>query len=327
MRMIWILMALAVATLLAVMLLRPGAGPGDDAENAPVSREDAAAGDTTQQPDPERDEDIAERDLGPDADAGPEERAEPEDSAEAPAGGPSEVGLEFRESEDYFAFVESFAEQGREGDGAAQYYVYRALNECSMALEQFDEMPDEFDLEGRMDPGLSPQVQQLMGEQVQRCEGFFEEGMEDYGSPREWLNGAALDGYPAAIVVHDMEEYRQHQAGRESEFNEARMVNALRSRNPEALSNFSQVAALEGASETDEAAWLLMACDHGQDCGADAEWVEALCAEHGCPPDVEGAEEALANSFGPGSIDRARERQEELEQALEDGNFEELLQR
>lgn len=324
MRMIGILLALAVATLLTVMLLRPGAGPGDTPESEPVSREDAARA----QPEPgseQPEREVADRDRTPGPEDGQADEIEAEGADEAAVGEPSEVGRAFRSSEDYFAFVESFAEQGREGDGAAQYYVYRALNECSMALEQFDEMPDQFDLEAQMAPGVRPQVHQMMGEQIQRCEGFFEEGMDDYGDPREWLNGAALDGYPAAVVVHDMEEYRQHQAGRESDFNQARVVNALRSRNPEALSNFSQVAAIEGASETDEAAWLLMACDHGQDCGEDAEWVEAMCAEHGCPPDVDGAEDALASRFGPGSIDRARERQQELEEALNDGNFEALL--
>ena len=329
MRNIWILFSVAVVVLLGVMLLRPGIETGDGEENqvarddrrdaAPEAPVDEVPDDEATAEDSERDTESANGETAGDV--------EPEEPEERASGGLGEIGQEFHESEDYFSFVEAHAEDGRAGDGEAQYYVYRALSDCQLALERFDHVPERHELEERMDPGMDPRIHDMMSDQIERCDGFFEEGMDEYGEAQEWLNGAALDGYPAAVVMKNIDEFRQHEAGRESNFNEAQVINALRSRNPEALQHASQFAALQGVPETDEAAWLLMSCDYGQDCSADSDWVQALCVEHGCPPQTEHAEDALAIFLGPGQVELAKARRQELEQAMDQGDFDALFGR
>jgi hypothetical protein len=165
-----------------------------------------------------------------------------------------------------------------------------------------------------------------MSRQVARCEGFFDDDPGNYGAAQDWLLAAARGGHPPAVVLQGMQDYRLARAGRDSGFDENDMVNALRSRNPEALAYASQFAAMQGDSEADESAWLMLACDYGQDCSPDADWVKALCLQQSCPPSFEGAEDALSILLTPAEMEMARDRKTELEAALDRGAVAEMAE-
>jgi TPR repeat protein len=221
--------------------------------------------------------------------------------------------------------VREHLEAAKRGDAAAQFYLYRALSECGIAVSHFGEYPGSDELAAGLSPELDPRVHQLMARQVERCRGFFDDDPGNYGNAQDWLLEAARGGHAPAVVLEGMQDYRLALAGRDSGFSETAMITALRSRNPEALAYASQFAAMYGGSEADESAWLMLACDHGQDCSPDSDWVQALCIQEGCPPSFEGAEDALSILLSPGEMEMARDRVAELEAALDRGDFEALF--
>ncbi|MEA5444934.1 hypothetical protein VCB98_03775 [Gammaproteobacteria bacterium AB-CW1] len=325
MRASWILIVLAIATLVFVLLQRPGVdsdtgrdlAPAQEPDRAVAEREPAPPREAARegrQPEPREEREIAETEL------------ETQDESDRPQGGYDSRGREFYESEDYHAFVEDALQDAADGDPSAQYYLYRALSECELAVSQFDgEFPDEFELAAALPATMAPGVNELMMQQVERCRGFFEQEPAQYGSARGWLEEAAAQDYGPAVMHQGVRQYRHWMAGRDSGFEPDRIVDTLRDRNPESLSYASQLSAVNNSPQADESAWLMLACKYGQDCSGDADWVRALCLQQGCPPDFDGAEDALSMLLSPGEMDQARDRMQELEEALDRGDFESLF--
>jgi hypothetical protein len=325
MRATWIFFALAAATLIFVMILRPG-GP------APSVDEDERSA-----PEPVAERSVDERQNGvarrtPDEDerggdpGDTQTDLEPQSESERPEGGYDSFGAAFHASDDYHAFVEDALEAADAGDPAARYYIARILSECQLAVRQFDgEFPDDYTVSTAVPDEMNPGVNDLMQEQVARCRGFFDDDMALYGDPEAWMSRAVEDGFGPAVMRQGMNDYRMFQAGRSSDFDPTQLVQVLRERNPDTLAYASQFSAIHGASRADESAWLMLACEYGQDCSADADWVKALCLQEGCPPSFEGGEDALSILLSPGEMDQARDRMQELERALDAGDFDALF--
>lgn len=325
MRATLIFFGLAVATLIFVMLLRPGSEAPDQPRTF-EPRERSAEQPALVGADRNLDAGREDRKQGADSRGETTIELEPESESERPDGGYDGFGQRFHATDDYHAFVEEAMEAAQNGDPAAQYYLYRALSECGLAVNQFDgEFPDEQTLAGAVPRDMNAGVSDLMMDQVRRCEGFFEDDIANYGHAEGWLDEAAAEGYGPAVMHQGIRDYQRWQAGRDTDFNPANIVETLRQRNPETLSYASQLSALSGASEVDETAWLLLACDYGQDCSGDADWVQALCLQQGCPASFDTAEDALSMMLSPGEMEQARERVQALEQALDEGDFDSLF--
>lgn len=328
MRSTWIFFGLALVTLVLVMVMRPSVTPdpsptdsdresrGEATPEAP-DRSTATRGDDTER----RGEDRGAR--------GTEEEAatvEPQTVDERPEGGYDAMGQAFHASDDYHAFAEEALEAASEGDAAAQYYLSQALSECRLAVSQFDgEYPDANQIAMSQPVEADSRSSDLMMAQVERCRGFFEEDPSEYGHPQGWLDEAAANGYGPAVMEKGARDFQYRQAGRDSDFDAEAVMETLRGRNPEVLSKAGEMVGMGDGSRVDETAWRLMACKYGRDCSGDADWVQTLCLQEGCPAGYEDAEEALSMMLEPGEMDRARARVEELEQALDEGDFEGLF--
>ncbi|MDQ2069784.1 hypothetical protein [Natronospira bacteriovora] len=325
MRATWIFFALAAATLIFVMVLRPGPGPAMDERPDSLPRGEAgpvvADGREARRESPRR---VLDEGDGLRTEAGT--RLQAQDENERPAGGYDTVGAAFHASDDYLAFVDEVIEAADGGDAAARYYIGRILAECQLAVRQFDgEYPDEYTLSTAIPDDMNPQVNDLMQRQVARCRGFFDEDMSLYGAADDWMRAAAEDGYGPAVMRQGISDYRMYQAGRSADFDPDQLVQVLRDRNPDTLAYASQLSAIHGDSRADETAWLMLACEYGQDCSANSDWVQALCLQQGCPPSFDGAEDALSVLLTPGELEQARDRMAELERALDAGDFDGLF--
>ncbi|MCP1728170.1 TPR repeat protein [Natronospira proteinivora] len=323
MRVNWILLALAAATLIFLMILRPGGTPD---QQATEFADDSADSERQASSVPADSGEVRER-RAPEAtaDAG-EAVVDPQPEAERPSGGYDSIGRLFHASDDYHALTEDMIDAAQEGDAAAQYYLSRVLSQCRLAVSQFDgEFPDEQQMAMATPGELNPEINDLMMEQVGRCRGFFDDEPDHYGDADGWLEEAAKQGYGPAVMQQGIRQYQHWRVGRDSDFDPAQVVDTLRKRNPDTLASASQLSALGGSPQEDEMAWLMLACEYGQDCSADADWVKALCLQEGCPPGFQGAEDALSLLMTPGELERARDRMDELEQALDAGDFESLF--
>lgn len=327
MRTTLIFFAVAVLTLVLVMLYRPdpAAPPTENVAENPAPETPAARAGADDRSETVRrsrnDDDGAARSSGDTA-----VDVEPQTEADRPEGGYDAIGREFHATDDYHAFAESMAEAAEEGNASAQYYLYRALSQCQLAVNRFDgEYPDASDRARARPAGADPREVEMMDAQVERCRGFFENDLAEFGHPQGWLDEAAANGYGPAVMEQGARDFRHWQAGRETDFDPGAVVETLRQRNPETLAKAADLARSGTASPTDQAAWELLACKYGRDCSRNADWVQALCLQEGCPPDYENAEQALSTALGPGGLDRARARMEAIEQALDQGDFDSLF--
>lgn len=327
MRTTLIFFAVAVLTLVLVMLYRPDPqAPAVDTDTpaSPSGEPDARA-------DAGPREETSRRDRRPDGDGGDRSsesdvELEPQSESERPDGGYDDTGRLFHAADDYHAFVESMEEAAEEGDASAQYYLYRALSQCQLAVNRFGgEYPDATDRARARPDGADSREVEMMDTQLKQCRGFFENDLAGYGHPRGWLDEAAANGYGPAVMEKGTRDFQYWQAGRETDFDPASVMETLRERNPETLSQAANMARSGNASPEDQAAWELLSCKYGRDCSRDADWVRALCLQEGCPSDYENAEQALSTALGPGGLDRARDRMESIEEALDQGNFDDLF--
>jgi hypothetical protein len=326
MRATLIFFAVAVLTLVLVMLYRPDPeAPARQAERA----ESPASMEGRQRSEPasvRRTESRNESAGAEDSSSTTPTGIEPQEEADRPDGGYDAIGRSFHASEDYHAFVESLEEAATEGNASAQYYMYRALSQCQLAVSRFDgEYPDSTDLARARPASADSREVEMMNAQVERCRGFFEADPGQYGHAQGWLDEAAANGYGPAVMEKGTRDFRHWQAGRETDFDPASVMETLRQRNPETLAQAANLARSGNASPADQAAWELLSCKYGRDCSRDADWVRALCLQEGCPPDYENAEQALSTALGPGGLERARARMESIEEALDQGNFDALF--
>lgn len=327
MRTTLIFFAVAVLTLVLVMLYRPDPQSPAAESETPASRSDTA--ETRSESGPR--EAATRRDVASDRNGGDrssesDTELEPQSESERPEGGYDDIGRRFHATDDYHAFVESMEEAAEEGDASAQYYLYRALSQCQLAVNRFDgEYPNATDRARARPADADPREVEMMDDQVEQCRGFFENDLSEYGHPGGWLDEAAANGYGPAVMEEGTREFRHWQAGRETDFDPAAVVETLRQRNPETLAQAANLARSGTATAADEAAWELLACEYGRDCSRNADWVQTLCLREGCPPDYENAEQALSTVLGPGEMDRVRARMEGIEQALDEGDFDSLF--
>jgi len=203
---------------------------------------------------------------------------------------------QLRAAPDYLEFARSLVAAARAGDHAAQFYIFRALEYCTV------EYRFHFGGRGRrtLDDALKwaathfPYDSETVRLVYARCHTFVESGAKDLGKRGEWLRLASDGGYPLAQVNAAK---RQKLEGVSAAGDEAaryeeslRLVSlAIRSREPAVMwevgNSLFKDADTDSEGDVDDLAWLYAACLRGFDCTAQSDAVRDLCRyDPNCQP-------------------------------------------
>jgi hypothetical protein len=167
----------------------------------------------------------------------------------------------------YFEFVTEAAQAAYEGDGAAQYYIGRALTRCeeTNALYQGADGADQ----PVAHLAVSPALRELERREYLDCSKFRGEspfkGLPERpgGYPAEyWRSRAVESRYPVAMVAAALDSPGQYPP--------QVIATALATGNPDAMLLFgwSQASAAKATESAPimAAAWVLAACRSGANC-------------------------------------------------------------
>jgi hypothetical protein len=205
----------------------------------------------------------------------------------------------FAESHNYWKFAHDALPTANAGNADAQFYLSRALEYCAEHNSFY------YRRKGRpigLDEGLQRAVQRNLPIDVaqavyERCHEFVDHGASGLGSAREWLARATSVGQPLAQAVTASKILMQVQrqdfikaGGVPTPDNDPTIMSegdprellrsAIQSKDPEVLFTIGEFQPLLDPTNTDKDryAWMLLACQRGFDCTANAEWVKNSCA-------------------------------------------------
>jgi hypothetical protein len=169
---------------------------------------------------------------------------------------------------DYFEFVTAAARAAYDGDGAAQYYIGRALSRC----EETNALYRDADNADQAVAHLAslPAMLELERQEYLNCRKFLSENpFRDLperpgGYPAAYWQARALESrYPVALVEAALDS--------PGTYTPEQIASALATGNADAmlLYGWSQAPAAEatGATPIMAAAWVLAACRSGANCG------------------------------------------------------------
>lgn len=242
----------------------------------------------------------------------------------------------FLESDDLRAFALERLPQARAGDGASQYFIYLALDQCRSYLRSDAQRAD--DTLGRMlaEADLGPEERAAWQADYERCRGF---ALDDWAALGEalgedrpgaeveyaaaWFERAAAAGHPPALVEQALRPGPYGADERRELLREA-----LPGAGPDAYWLLFAHSGETQAGEVNAAAlaWLLVACRAGQDCGEQARWYRGFACipdERRCVP----GRTALDYYWNEASLrdrDEAWSQAFEIEAMLRQGRWDEL---
>jgi len=209
----------------------------------------------------------------------------------------------------YFEFVTLAARAAYEGDGAAQYYVGRALTRCEETNTLYQDADSADQAVAHL--AVSPALLELERREYSNCSKFrsgnpFKNLPERPGGyPADyWRSRAVASRYPVAMVAAALDSPGQ--------YTPQVIATALATGNTEAMLLFgwSQATAAKAADAAPimAAAWVLAACRSGANCGPTNEALPlATCGagiELGCTERYTAVDE-LTGSLRPQDLDEA----------------------
>jgi hypothetical protein len=206
---------------------------------------------------------------------------------------PEDYAAQLLAASDYLEFGRSLLPAARSGDHAAQFYIFRALEYCTMEYRAyFGRGPVWRTLDDAMQLATTrwPYDSELVRTVYSRCHTLVETGATEFGEREEWLRMASDGGYPLAQVTHAQNQWRAKSGADDEATLAARRRlagQALRSRDPAVVSAIADVILVpEGQGyEWDFLAWRLAACQRGFDCSRQSDFVKWTCyADTNCQP-------------------------------------------
>ncbi len=222
------------------------------------------------------------------------------------------------------------------GDGASQYFIYLALDQCRAYLRR-DLESARVNLETMLNvPDLSGEERVAWRAEYERCRGFGLGGwdaigqglgMDEPGSEAEyaslWFERATQARYPTALAELALRPNPHTTAERE-----AMLLEAL----PQAGADvywllFAHSADIpSGELSVPALAWLIVACRAGHDCTEDARWYRSFACldEEGACPQGQSALEHYWFSASARERDAAWVQSRGIAAALEAGEWGEL---
>jgi hypothetical protein len=255
---------------------------------------------------------------------------------------PADIRSRFNESNDYLAFAASVHEAAQQGDGAAQYYLHRALNYCESTYGYFFivHLP-----RGEVRHRTLEEAQQLTAnnplftlddvrDMQGRCEKLMSVTPPPYGTSQEWLDAGAWSNYPLSIVTiaaRKSIETLQSSSAEERRVGGSRIrqivIQALGSKDPEVIVRVGDVAANLAGKDRRAAAkqqwiWAMAACGGDEACPALKESIQYLCrADPQCQP-FETPVDIIRRHSG-NDFDEIERRARELRDKIDAGTIEE----
>jgi hypothetical protein len=207
----------------------------------------------------------------------------------------------FAESLNYWNFAHYALSAANAGNADAQFYLSKALDYCAQHNSLY------FQRKGKpinLDEGLQYAVQRHLPIDIaqavyDRCHEFVDHDGSELGSAAEWLARATSAGQPLAqtvtaskILMQELQQDFTKAGGVANPNSETSIVNgddprellrtAVQSKDPEVLFSIGEAQPLLDPTNTDKNtnrfAWMLVACQRGFDCSANAEWVKNSCA-------------------------------------------------
>jgi len=220
----------------------------------------------------------------------------------------------------YFEFVTDAARAAYEGDGAAQYYVGRALTRCeeTNALYRNADSADQ----ALSHLAFAPALLELERQEYLNCEKFRSEspfkGLPERpgGYPAEyWRSRAVESRYPVAMVAAALDSPGQYPP--------QAIATALATGNSDAMLLFgwSQATTAKATESAPimAAAWVLAACRSGANCGPTNDVLPlATCGagiELGCTQHYTVVDELTAG-LGARDLDEANQLAQDIEGSM-----------
>ena len=208
------------------------------------------------------------------------------------------------DSEDLAEFVLDLLPQAQRGDGASQYLIYLALEQCRGYLQQ-DTDSAQLVYEQFMSTlgNIAPEERAYWQREYQRCRGFASTDWSSVADalgdekpsavseiPSLWFERAVRSGHPAAVSD------RALRPGAFSPEERAAMLHDVLARGDAEVYWLLFVHSGdvdEGKASVPSLAWLLIACRAGYDCTEQARWNRqfgCMQSEGACAPGLSAVE-------------------------------------
>ncbi len=241
--------------------------------------------------------------------------------------------LEFRSSEDYFAFVSKAAKPALEGDGNAAYYVSKALQSCSLIVARYAHASDPQAAINSQLSAAPSWVADVQRRTFELCRRFLNADAFTNLPPRSggyynsafWMDEAYKDNNPIAQSFHAASAIMKATARGADAVESSALSTAQRdinsavlSGNPDAL--FEVGTTLSNGHGPDSLAGFALsiaACDLGYDCSAatNSEYFGFCVAAGNCPAGTT-FNDIVTKAVGPGGYASAYARAQQIENAL-----------
>ena len=221
----------------------------------------------------------------------------------------------------YFEFVTAAAQAAYDGDGAAQYYIGRALTRCDETNALYRDADSAEQAVSHM--ASFPALLELERQEYLDCGKFRSENpfkdlpKRPRGYPAEYWRSRAVDsGYPVAVVAAALDSPGQ--------YTPQTIATALATGNTDAMLLFgwSQTTAAKATQSAPimAAAWVLAACRSGANCGPTNDVLPlAPCGagvELGCTERYTAVDELTA-TLGSQDLDEANLLAQDIQRSME----------
>ena len=243
----------------------------------------------------------------------------------------------FEETPDRLDFVLGHLPDAKRGDGASQYLIYLALEQCRTWLRLNTDSARELSDSLQIDfENLSVDERRDSAREYQRCAGFASRDWSEIGNAlgadrpgaeteygSVWFERAAREHHPPALAEQALRRGPLNVAQRRAQLEEA-----AASADPDVywllFAHSSEVET--GRASMTSLAWLIAACRAGYDCTAGARWYRddiCMSAGAGCEP----RESAVEHYWYAASADergQAHALAGKIQAAINDGRWNEL---
>jgi hypothetical protein len=250
------------------------------------------------------------------------------------------------DAHDYWTFAHDVLPAAKAGNADAQYYLSKAMEYCADV--------NRFYFERRGQPvGLDQALQNAArlhqhSEFVQlaydRCHKFFNEDTSALGTAADWLASATRAGQPLAesatasklVAQGLLDNFAKAGAVPTSIPEPAKLradpqellYEAVQSREPEVLYNIGQLYPPMNPNDPDSNvvryAWILLACERGLDCTANADWVKDGCLESDVACNSATSSSDYVRFLAGDQWPQVEQRARELGYQLDQGNWDKL---
>jgi hypothetical protein len=218
-----------------------------------------------------------------------QEPAPPQSQDTPPPVQGADYAAQLRAAPDYLEFARSLLSAARAGEHAAQFYIFRALDYCTV---EYRFHVDRGRTRRSLDDALRwaathwPYDSETVRLVYARCHTFMESGAKDLGERGEWLRLASDGGYPLAQVIaakrHRLEGGGTGDDAARDKESRRLLSMAIRSRDPAVIWELGEMptrnAGAEGDRDGEEVAWFLAACQRGFDCTPQSDAVRGRSA-------------------------------------------------